>query len=83
MFNLSPIYSARKSSNPKISIKHKISPDTIYIKQNIHKHRTQNFRRKKEGKKKQNNIMILAKIIQNRTIDMTVIEIRLFNVTER
>ena len=28
MFNLSPIYSARKSSNQKLSKKHKISPDT-------------------------------------------------------
>ena len=32
MFNLSPIYSARKSSNHKLSINHKISPDT-----NLHK----------------------------------------------
>ena len=32
MFNLSPIYSARKSSNYKLSINHKISPDT-----NLHK----------------------------------------------
>ena len=28
MFSLSPIYSARKSSNHKLSKKHKISPDT-------------------------------------------------------
>ena len=28
MFNLSPIYSARKSSNHKLSKNHKISPDT-------------------------------------------------------
>ena len=28
MFNLAPIYSARKSSNHKLSINHKISPDT-------------------------------------------------------
>ena len=45
MFNLFPIYSARKPSNHKLSINHKINPDTIYIKQNIHKHRTQIFRR--------------------------------------
>ena len=32
MFNLSPIYSARKSSNHKLSINHKISHDT-----NLHK----------------------------------------------
>ena len=32
MFNLSPIYSARKSSNRKLSKTHKISPDT-----NLHK----------------------------------------------
>ena len=32
MFNLTPIYSARKSSNHKLSIKHKISHDT-----NLHK----------------------------------------------
>ena len=32
MFNLSPIYSARKSSNHKLSINHKISQDT-----NLHK----------------------------------------------
>ena len=30
MFNLSPIYSARKSSNHKLSINHKISSDTNY-----------------------------------------------------
>ena len=41
MFNLSSIYSARKSSNHKLSI----VMTQIYIKQNIHKHRTQNFRR--------------------------------------
>ena len=45
MFNLSPIYSAHKSSNHKLSINHKINPETNYIKQNIHKHQTQNFRR--------------------------------------
>ena len=28
MFNLSPIYSARKSSNHKLSINHKLRPDT-------------------------------------------------------
>ena len=28
MFNLSPIYAARKSSNHKLSKSHKISPDT-------------------------------------------------------
>ena len=32
MFNLAPIYSARKSSNHKLFINHKISPDT-----NLHK----------------------------------------------
>ena len=32
MFNLTPIYSARKSSNHKLSINHKISHDT-----NLHK----------------------------------------------
>ena len=32
MFNLSPIYSALKSSNHKLSMNHKISPDT-----NLHK----------------------------------------------
>ena len=32
MFKLSPIYSARKSSNHKLSINYKISPDT-----NLHK----------------------------------------------
>ena len=32
MFNLSPIHSARKSSNHKLSINHKINPDT-----NLHK----------------------------------------------
>ena len=35
MFNLSPIYSARKSSNHKLSINHKISHDT-----NLHKNKT-------------------------------------------
>ena len=45
MFNLSPIYSARKSSNHKLSINTKSVLTQIYIKQSIHKHRTQNFRR--------------------------------------
>ena len=53
MFNLSPIYSAQKSSNHKLFKNHKISPVLdrikqfvlIYIKQNIHKYRTQNFQR--------------------------------------
>ena len=46
MFNLSPIYSARKSSNHKLFKNHKISHiHNFYIKQNIHKHPTQNFRR--------------------------------------
>ena len=40
MFNLSPIYSARKSPNHKLLKNHKISP-VHNIKQNIHKHRTQ------------------------------------------
>ena len=35
MFNLSPIYSARKSSNRKLSINHKISHDT-----NLYKNKT-------------------------------------------
>ena len=35
MFTLSPIYSARKSSNNKLSINHKISHDT-----NLHKKKT-------------------------------------------
>ena len=35
MFNLSPIYSARKSSNHKLSQNHKISPGT-------HPHKTNN-----------------------------------------
>ena len=46
MFNLlSPIYSARKSSNQKLFKNHKIKLYTNLHKQNIHKHRTQNFRR--------------------------------------
>ena len=47
MFNLSLIYTVFKSSNHKLSQNHKISPDTNLhkTKQNIHKHRTQNFRR--------------------------------------
>ena len=44
MSNLSPFYSARKSSNHKLSQNHKILTQ-IYIKENIHKLRTQNFRR--------------------------------------
>ena len=32
MFNLSPIYSARKSSNHELSINHKISHDTNLLK---------------------------------------------------
>ena len=50
---MSPIYSACKSSNHKLFKNHKISPVLdrikqfvlIYIKQNIHKYRTQNFQR--------------------------------------
>ena len=45
MLNPSPIYSACKSSNHKLSIKHKISHDTNLHKTNIHKHWTQTFRR--------------------------------------
>ena len=45
MFSLSPVYSARKSSNHKLSINHKISSDTNLHKQNRHKHQTQIFRR--------------------------------------
>ena len=49
MFNLSPIYSAHKSSNHKLSKNHKISPDTNPHKTNNNnkkiKHQTQNFRR--------------------------------------
>ena len=45
MFNLSPIYSARKSSNHKLSTNHKISPDTNLHKKKKHKHRTKFFRR--------------------------------------
>ena len=46
MFNLSPIYSARKSSNHKLFKNHKISPVHKFTsKQNIHKHQTQNFQR--------------------------------------
>ena len=46
MFNLSPIYTARKSSNHKLFKNHKISPVHKFTsKQNIHKHQTQNFQR--------------------------------------
>ena len=45
MFNLAPIYSARTPSNHKLSITTKSVMTQIYIKQNIHKHRTSNFRR--------------------------------------
>ena len=41
MFNLSSIYSARKSSNHKLSINHKISHDT-----NLHKTKHTNIRHK-------------------------------------
>ena len=45
MFNLSSIYSARKSSNHTLSITTKLVMTQIYMKQNIHKHWTQNLRR--------------------------------------
>ncbi|WP_419583413.1 hypothetical protein, partial [Thiolapillus sp.] len=45
MFNLSPIYSARKSSTTNYPQTTKSVMTQIYIKQNIHKHQTQNFRR--------------------------------------
>ena len=47
MFNLSPIYSALKSSNHKLFFlkTQNQSCTQMYIKQNIHKHRKQNFRR--------------------------------------
>ena len=45
MFNLSPICSARKSSNHKLIQNYKICPDTKSHKQNIHKHQTKIFRR--------------------------------------
>ena len=46
VFNPSPIYSAREPSNHKLlkNIQNQ-SCTQIYIKQNIHKHRKQNFRR--------------------------------------
>ena len=44
MFNPSPIYSARKSSNNKLSINHKISPHTnlheTYISPDTNSHKT-------------------------------------------
>ena len=45
MFNRSPIYSARKSSNQNLSKNHKISSEQTHKKQKVHKHQTQNFRR--------------------------------------
>ena len=39
------MYYAHKSSNNKFSKTHKISPNTNLLKQNIHKHQTQNFQR--------------------------------------
>ena len=42
--SLSPIYSAHESSNHTFHKNHKISPDTTYLKQNIHKRQTQNVR---------------------------------------
>ena len=45
MFNLSSIYSARKSSNHKLSINHKISHDTNLHKTKHTQNQTQNFRR--------------------------------------
>ena len=43
MFNLSPIYSACKSSNHMFSIMHKSVLTQIYLKQKIHKHQTKIF----------------------------------------
>ena len=45
MFNLAPIYSARKSTNHKLSINHKIRHDTNSHKTKHTQTRTQNFRR--------------------------------------
>ena len=45
MFNLYYIYSARKSSNHKLPINHKISHDTNLHKTKQHEHPTQNFQR--------------------------------------
>ena len=47
VLDLSPIYSAQKPSNHKFPENHKVGPDTNLhqTKQNIHKRRTQNFRR--------------------------------------
>ena len=46
MFNLSPSYSARKSSNYKLSINHKISPD-----KNVHKKKKKKTKKKNKNKK--------------------------------
>ena len=63
-FKLSPSYSAHNSSNHKFSQIYKISPNTNYIKQNIH---TQNqtispfrltlFKKKKKKEKRHTGIM--------------------------
>ena len=45
MFNLSPIYSARKLSNHKLSKNTETVLTQTYTEQNVHKHQTQNFRR--------------------------------------
>ena len=45
MFNLSPVYSAHRSSNHNLSINQKSVLTQIYIRQNKHKHQTQNFSR--------------------------------------
>ena len=78
MFNLSPIYSACKSSNHKLFINHKINPvHKFKLKKTIHKHRTQNFRRISPFgiapvKKKKKHIRLLHAGIVDHSIDLLI-----------
>ena len=49
MFNLAPVYSARKSSNHKLSINHKISHDTNLQKDYLLTKNTEELFGKKSG----------------------------------
>ena len=81
MFNLSPICSARKSSNHKLSKNHKINPDKTDVKQKIHKYQTQNFRRISPFgiapvKKKQQHIRLGHAGIMDHSVNLSIPDIQ-------
>ena len=77
-FNLSPVYSVHTSSDYKFSKKNTESvPTQIYVKQNIHKHQTRNFRRTSSFgiapiKKKKKHIRLGHAGIVDHSVDLSI-----------